>query len=261
MYNKLQKRIEAYSEEAQISNKSAMLQDIREVLDLLNAGKIRILDSDGSFNMWIKKAILLLFKHGDCTHQNFDAYDKVGVLPYDFNTSRYRKVPGAIIRDGVYIGDECVIMPSYINIGSYIGKRTMIDINASIGSCAQIGENCHISAGACIGGVLEPLVASPVVIGNNCFIGANSAVLEGVLVKNNSILAPGLVVSSSTKIIDREKGEKLPHGIIPENSVVVPGSYFSKNGVNINCAVIIKKTDGRSLDKVSINETLRSIEQ
>jgi 2,3,4,5-tetrahydropyridine-2-carboxylate N-succinyltransferase len=260
MYRELQERIEAYSKEEQISDKSAVLQDIRKVLDLLNTGKIKVLDNDGSFNIWIKKAILLLFKYGDCTHQSFDSYDKVGMLQYDFNTPRYRKIPGAVIRDGVYIGDECVIMPSYINIGSYIGKRTMIDINASIGSCAQIGENCHISAGACIGGVLEPVVASPVIIENNCFIGANSAVLEGVLVKNNSILAPGLVVSSSTKIIDRDKGENLPYGVIPENSVVVPGSYSSRDGININCAVIVKKTDKKSLDKTSINEILRSTE-
>jgi 2,3,4,5-tetrahydropyridine-2-carboxylate N-succinyltransferase len=258
MYSELQRRIEAYG--SQTNSKSTMLNDVREVLDLLNAGEIRVLSSDdGLFNTWIKKAILLLFKHGDCVSQGFDSYDKVGLLPYDFNNPRYRKVPGAFIRDGVYIGDGCVIMPSYINIGSYVGKRTMVDMNASVGSCAQVGEGCHISAGACIGGVLEPIVAHPVVIEDNCFVGANSAVLEGVLVKGNSILAPGLVVSSSTKIIDRDSGEKLPHGVIPESSVVVPGSYPSKNGVNINCAVIVKKTGEQSLDKASINEILRAI--
>lgn len=255
----LQEKIDYYYENlnSENINKSKVIEDVNEVILLLNSGTIKIVNADGFLNSWIKKAILLMFKYTESSPQILDGFDKIGLLPYDSEKKRYRKAPGAFIRNGVYIGDTCIVMPSYINIGSYIGNKSMIDINASIGSCAQIGENCHISAGACIGGVLEPVVAAPVVIEDNCFIGANSAILEGTIIKKGSIIASGLVISSSTRIILRDTGEILPFGIIPENSVVVPGTYPSKNGLNICCAIIIKKVDSQSLEKSSINKILR----
>lgn len=256
----LQQRIEHYYQASTSDNidSSKIIEDINEVISLLNNGEIRVVNSDRSVNSWVKKAIIVMFKYTESSPQVLDSFDKIGLLPYDAIQKRYRKAPGALIRNGVYIGNACVIMPSYINIGAYIGNKSMIDINASIGSCAQIGESCHISAGACIGGVLEPVVANPVVVEDNCFIGANSAILEGCIVKRGAVIASGLVISSSTKIILRETGEILPFGIIPENSVVVPGTYPSKNGLHVNCAIIIKQVDSKALAKSSINEILRT---
>lgn len=231
---------------------------VNKIFELLNSGKIRVaekINNEWIVNSWIKKAILLGFKFKNSKKEEFDSYDKLGLLKYDYSNPRYRKVPLSVIRDGVYIGDDAVIMPSYINVGAYIGNKTMIDINAAIGSCAQIGKNCHISALACIGGVLEPAVAKPVIIEDNCFIGAQSSVLEGVIVGENSVIASGVTVSASTKIIDRETKE-IYVGKIPSGSVVVSGSYPSE-GVNIYCAVIIKKVDAKTRTKSSINEILR----
>ncbi|MDR1233602.1 MAG: 2,3,4,5-tetrahydropyridine-2,6-dicarboxylate N-succinyltransferase [Holosporales bacterium] len=197
----------------------------------------------------------------ESTHQEADCEElrKNSILSVDSTDNlSYRKAPGAIIREGVYIGRDAVIMPSYINIGAYIGERTMIDINAAIGSCAQIGKNCHIAALACIGGVLEPATDRPVIIGDDCFIGAQSAILEGIIVEPNSVIAAGVTISSSTKIIDRNTGE-ITHEIIPENSVVISGSYPS-GGLNIPCAIIVKKIDSNTRKKTSINEILRTVE-
>jgi 2,3,4,5-tetrahydropyridine-2-carboxylate N-succinyltransferase len=176
-------------------------------------------------------------------------------LKFDYENPRYRRAPGAIVREGTYIGNGAIIMPSFINIGAYIGERTMIDINAAIGSCAQIGKACHIAALACIGGVLEPISARPVIIEDNCFIGAHSSILEGVIVRENSVIASGVTISASTKIIDRSDGE-IYLGEIPKNSVVVSGSYRS-NDVNISCAIIVKTVDSKTKQKSSINEILR----
>ncbi|MBR1943995.1 MAG: 2,3,4,5-tetrahydropyridine-2,6-dicarboxylate N-succinyltransferase [Alphaproteobacteria bacterium] len=228
------------------------------VLNFIKSGAIRPVQFSNNkyvVNTWVKKAILLAFKYYPCREQYNNSYDKLGLLEYNYNSPTYRKVPGALIRDYVYIGQNAIIMPSYINIGAYIGSNTMIDINATIGSCAQIGNNCHIAANACIGGVLEPVVAMPVVIENNCFIGANSAILEGVVVEHNSIISAGVTITSSTKIIDRETGETYKN-LIPSKSVVVPGSYQSKNGLNINCAIIIKKNE--NINKLNINQDLRN---
>ena len=233
---------------------------IEEVLNYIKSGTVRpvqYVDNGYRVNTWVKKAILLAFKYYPCKEQVNDSYDKFGLLHYDYNNPKYRKVPGALIRNYVYIGNNAIVMPSYINIGSYIGNNTMIDINATIGSCAQIGNNCHISANTCIGGVLEPVVAMPVIIEDNCFIGANSAILEGVIVEHDSIISAGVTITSSTKIIDRETGE-IYKGIIPSKSVVVAGSYKSKNGLNINCAIIIKKKYN-GIDKINTNEVLRDI--
>lgn len=255
----LKEKIERYynNNMSEQSSKST-LSDLNAVINHLNDGTVRVLNTeDGSINEWVKKAILLTFKHTKISSQVFDSYDKIGLLQYDYFHKRYRKVPGAFIRNGVYIGNDCVIMPSYINIGAYIGDKTMIDINACVGSCAQIGKSCHISAGCVVGGVLEPIVASPVVIGDNCFLGANSAVLEGVIVEKRSVIASGLIISASTKIIDRETGNVMPFGVIPEGSVVVPGSYPSKNGLHINCAIIVKNVGKEPLEKLQVNEILR----
>lgn len=253
----LQKKIEIYFDNC--SNINDAKSVVSSVFEKLNTGEIRVaqmLDDKWVVNSWVKKAILLAFKLNDAQPQVFDSFDKLGLLKYDYENPRYRKVPLALIRDGVYIGNNAVIMPSYINVGAYIGDRTMIDINASIGSCAQIGQNCHISAASVIGGVLEPANANPVIIEDNCFIGVHSSILEGVIVQEGSVIASGVSISASTKIIDRDTGE-ITHGVIPSGSVVVPGSYPSKNGTNISCAVIVKKVDAKTLSKSSINELLR----
>lgn len=229
---------------------------IRKALDLIKAGKIRAAEKQNGkwiVNAWVKQAILLAFKHFEPQQQEFNAFDKFSLLPY---MGGYRKVPGAIIRDYVHISDGAVIMPSCINIGAYIGAKTMIDINAVVGSCAQIGANCHISAQACIGGVLEPTVAMPTIIEDNCFIGSHSAILDGVIVGENSVIAAGTIITSSTRIIDRKTGNVM-YGEIPAGSVVVPGSYKSNN-CNVNCAVVIKQVTSEVLSKTSINELLRS---
>lgn len=230
---------------------SVDLAIIKEVLELVKVGEVRAAEKkNGKWiaNTWVKQAILLAFKHFKLTVQVNDSFDKFDLLPY---AGGYRKAPGAIIRDYVHISEDAVIMPSCINIGAYIGTRSMIDMNSVIGSCAQIGNNCHISALACIGGVLEPAVAMPTIIEDDCLIGAQSAVLDGVIVESGSIVAAGTVITSSTKIINRMSGQVL-YGFIPAGSVVVPGSYESQ-GCNINCAVIVKQATSR----LSINELLR----
>lgn len=232
---------------------------IDKIFELLNAGEIRVaIKMDGRWivNQWVKEAILLAFKLKRATQRDFDCYDKLGLLAYDYDNPRYRKVPPSVIRDGVYIGNNAIIMPSYINVGAYVGHKTMIDINATIGSCAQIGDECHIAASAVIGGVLEPTSARPVIIEDRCFIGVHSSILEGVIVEENAVIASGVSISASTKIIDRETRE-ISHGIVPAGSVVVPGSYPSKDGINIACAVVVKKIDTKTREKTAINMLLR----
>ena len=234
------------------------IEKVDLAFSLLNNGTIRVAEKvNGHWrvNRWVKKAILLGFRLKKNTRQDFDAFDKFGLLRFNYEDPTYRKVPGAVIRDGVYIGNGAVIMPSYINTGAFIGGKTMVDINSVVGSCAQVGENCHISALACIGGVLEPVVSDPVIIEDNCFIGAQSSVLEGVVVEENSVIASGVTISGSTKIINRQTGE-ITTGRIKAGSVVVSGSYPS-NGINISCAVIIKTIDRKTKLKSCINELLR----
>lgn len=258
MIESLKTRIETYFENQDSVEPSDVTVDVDAVIKLLEQGKIRVAEEIGGVwitNTWVKKAILLAFRFRKSTKQNFDSFDKFCLLDYDYSSPRYRKVPLALIREGVFIGDNAVIMPSYINIGTYVGTKTMIDINASIGSCAQIGDNCHISANACIGGVLEPLGANPIIIENNCFIGVHSSVLEGVIVQEGSVIASGVSISSSTKIIDRQTGN-ITYGVIPAGSVVVSGSYPS-NSLNISCAVIVKQVDAKTRSKSTINELLR----
>lgn len=253
----LQRRVENFFDND--INSPEAIEVVNEVLKLLEIGKIRVsekIDNEWITNSWVKKAILLAFRVRAAVPQIFDSYDKLSLLKFDYENPRYRKVPGAFIREGVYIGNNAVIMPSFINVGAFIGEKTMIDINASVGACAQIGMNCHISAASVIGGILEPANANPVIIENNCFIGAHSSILEGVVVKENSVIASGVSISGSTKIIDRETGN-VSSGVIPAGSVIVSGSYKSKNDTNISCAIIVKKVDENTRSKSNINELLR----
>jgi 2,3,4,5-tetrahydropyridine-2-carboxylate N-succinyltransferase len=177
----------------------------------------------------------------------------------DFKAGGYRVVPNAIARRGSFIGKNVVLMPSYVNIGAYVDEGTMVDTWATVGSCAQIGKNVHLSGGVGIGGVLEPIQAGPTIIGDNCFIGARSEVVEGVVVEDNAVISMGVYIGQSTKILDRETGE-VTYGRIPKGSVVVSGNLPSKDGsYSLYCAVIVKKVDDKTLGKVGINELLRGI--
>lgn len=196
------------------------------------------------------------------TRHQMKWFDKIplktsGWKQYDFELAGFRAVPGSIIRYGSYIGKGAILMPSFVNIGAHIGDNTMIDTWATVGSCAQIGENCHISGGAGIGGVLEPLQANPVIIGNNCFIGARSEIAEGVIVEDGAVIGMGVYIGQSTKIINRETGT-VTFGVVPKNSVVVSGSYPSLGGVNIYAAIIVKQVDDKTRSKTSINDLLRA---
>ena len=244
---------------------------IMETIKSLDSGKVRVtekINSKWTLNQWVKKAVLLSFQ---VTEQKIIAngpgksywWDKVpskfeGWKKNDFAKAKFRIVPNAVVRKGSFIDKDAVIMPSFINIGAYVGSATMIDTWATVGSCAQIGKNCHISGGAGIGGVLEPLQSSPVIIEDNCFIGARSEVAEGVIVEKGSVLSMGVYISASTKIVDRKTG-KVFYGKIPKYSVVVPGSFNDKKSkVNLYCAVIVKTVDEKTRSKTSINELLRN---
>jgi len=269
----LQKIIEAAFEnraEINYKTKGEVRDSVLESLNLLDSGQSRICEKqDGSWivNDWLKKAILLSF----CLNQNFisncsnglNYYDKVNLKfanwsEEDFKSAGFRAVPGAVVRHSAYIAKNVVLMPSFVNIGAYVDEGTMVDTWATIGSCAQIGKNCHISGGAGIGGVLEPLQANPVIIEDNCFIGARSEVAEGVVIEEGSVLSMGVYIGASTKIIDRASGE-IFIGRVPAYSVVVPGTLPAKNAgdPNLYAAVIVKRVDERTRSKTSINDLLR----
>ncbi|MCI0753354.1 2,3,4,5-tetrahydropyridine-2,6-dicarboxylate N-succinyltransferase [Teichococcus vastitatis] len=246
---------------------------VEAALELLDSGQARVAEPDGQggwkVNQWLKQAVLLSFRLDDSAviPTGFGAYDKVPLKFADWGENRFkeagfRAVPGAVVRRSAYIAPGVVLMPSFVNLGAYVDSNTMVDTWATIGSCAQIGRNCHISGGAGIGGVLEPLQANPVVIGDNCFIGARSEVAEGVIVGEGSVLSMGVFLGASTKIIDRSSGE-IFIGHVPPFSVVVPGSLPGKSlpdgtpGPSLYCAVIVKRVDARTREKTSINELLR----
>ncbi|UIP93162.1 2,3,4,5-tetrahydropyridine-2,6-dicarboxylate N-succinyltransferase [Wolbachia endosymbiont of Anopheles demeilloni] len=240
---------------------------IKEVIELLDIGKIRVAEKLSSrewiVHKWIKQAILLHFlteesKIIDNTNCWFDKIDsKFSKWNEEkFYQSKIRAVPGCFVRQSAYIGKNVVLMPSFINVGAYIDSGTMIDTWSTIGSCAQIGKICHISGGVGIGGVLEPVQASPVIIEDNCFIGARSEVAEGVIIREGSVLGMGVFIGASTKIIDRETN-KIFYGEVPPYSVVLPGSTPSKNNISTYCAIIVKKVDKKTRSKTSINEILR----
>jgi len=243
---------------------------VEEALMLLDSGKARVAQkTDGTWvvNQWLKKAVLLGFRlnanaviEGPAGTGNF--WDKVpskfaGWGTEEFEAAGFRAVPGAIARRGSYIAPNVVLMPSFVNIGAYVDEGTMVDTWATVGSCAQIGKNCHISGGTGIGGVLEPLQANPVIIEDNCFIGARAEVAEGVIVREGSVIAMGVFLSQSTKIVDRQTGE-ITYGEVPPYSVVVPGTMESSNGgPNLAAAIIIKTVDERTRSKTGVNELLR----
>lgn len=237
---------------------------VQHVLQLLDQGEVRVaekIQSHWQTHAWIKKAILLYFKINSPTlSPNPVAYDKIplkteGWTEKEFQEAAFRLVPGAIVRKGSYIGPHTVLMPSFINIGAYIGEGSMIDSWATIGSCAQIGKNCHISSNAGIGGVLEPLSESPVIIEDSCFIGAQSEIAEGVIIQEGSVIAMGVCIGKSTPIIDRLTGETL-RGFVPPYSVVVSGTRPSEYGPALSCAVIVKRVDSQTRLKTSINDIL-----
>ncbi|EER22448.1 MULTISPECIES: 2,3,4,5-tetrahydropyridine-2,6-dicarboxylate N-succinyltransferase [spotted fever group] len=243
---------------------------LNDIIEVLNQGTIRVCEkqeNNWQVNEWVKKAILLYFitTESQLYNNNYNSwYDKVApkfsadIDKNTFKEAAIRKVPGAVVRTGTYIAKNVVIMPSFINIGAYIDEGTMIDTWATIGSCAQIGKNCHISGGTGIGGVLEPLQAKPVIIEDNCFIGARSEIAEGVIVEEGAVISMGVFIGSSTKIVYRDTGEII-YGRIPAYSVVVPGVLPAKEvgKPGLYCVVIVKQVDKTTRAKVSINDLLR----
>jgi 2,3,4,5-tetrahydropyridine-2-carboxylate N-succinyltransferase len=242
---------------------------VESALASLDSGVKRVaekIDGKWQVNQWLKKAVLLSFRLNDNALMESGAlryFDKVPTKfanwnEAEFRAAGFRALPGAIVRRSSYIGKDVVLMPSFVNVGAYVGEGTMVDTWATIGSCAQIGKNCHISGGTGIGGVLEPLQAEPVIIEDNCFIGARSEVAEGVIVEEGSVISMGVFLGASTKIVDRATGEVM-YGRVPAYSVVVAGSMPAKNAgePNLYCAVIVKRVDEKTRSKTGINELLR----
>lgn len=275
----LKKSIEAAWEDRK-SLSSSTTGEVRDAvtaaLNLLDRGEARVAEKSGDewvINQWLKKAVLLSFRLNDMTTisggpAGSSWWDKVapkfaGMSDADFQKAGFRALPGSIVRHSAYIAPGVVLMPSFVNLGAYVDSGTMVDTWATVGSCAQIGKNCHISGGAGIGGVLEPLQAGPVIIEDNCFIGARAEVAEGVQVGEGSVLSMGVYLGASTTIIDRATGEKM-FGKVPPYSVVVSGTMPGKPlpngepGPNLYCAVIVKRVDERTRSKTSINELLRA---
>ena len=249
----------------------ALRDAVNQVIELLDSGKLRVAEKIGGTwvtHQWLKKAVLLSFRISD--NQVMDGaesryFDKVPMKFADYDQARFeregfRVVPPAAARRGAFIARNTVLMPSYVNIGAYVDEGTMVDTWATVGSCAQIGKNVHLSGGVGIGGVLEPLQANPAIIEDNCFIGARSEVVEGVIVETGSVISMGVYIGQSTKIYDRETGE-IHYGRVPAGSVVVSGNLPSKDGrYSLYCAVIVKKVDEKTRGKVGINELLRTID-
>lgn len=268
---------DAFENRAKITpkTKGAVRKAVTNALALLDSGKARVAErqsnGDWHVNQWLKKAVLLSFRLSDMgTIKGGPGHavwwDKVpskfdGWKPAQFKKAGFRAVPGSVVRRGAFIAPGVVLMPSFVNLGAYVDENTMVDTWATVGSCAQIGKNVHLSGGAGIGGVLEPVQAGPVVIEDDCFIGARSEVAEGVIVRKGSVLSMGVYLGASTKIVDRESG-KVFVGEVPPYSVVVPGSLPGKPiggqpGPSLYCAVIVKRVDERTRAKTSINELLR----
>ena len=272
MTDTLQKTIEAaFDRRAEITPSTVDATTraaIEDCIGALDSGSARIAQQAGAdwqVNEWLKKAVLLYFRIND--NQVIDAgavryYDKVplkfaGQDAAQLKAGGVRVVPSAVARRGAYIAPNVILMPSYVNIGAYVDSGTMVDTWATVGSCAQIGRNVHLSGGVGIGGVLEPLQASPTIIEDDCFIGARSEVVEGVIVGRGSVLAMGVFISQSTRIYDRATGQ-ITYGRVPPGSVVVPGSLPSADGAyNLACAIIVKRVDEKTRAKTSINELLR----
>jgi 2,3,4,5-tetrahydropyridine-2-carboxylate N-succinyltransferase len=262
---------QAWEVRADINPRSAsaeLRQAIEAVIAGLDAGQYRVAEKSGAqwhTHQWLKKAVLLSFRLEDNVPVAAGAlqfYDKVptkfsGWSAAEFAAAGFRVVPPAVARRGAFISRNVVLMPSYVNIGAWVGEGTMVDTWATVGSCAQIGRNVHLSGGVGIGGVLEPVQANPTIIEDNCFIGARSEVVEGVVVEENSVLSMGVFIGASTKIVDRQTGE-IHYGRVPAGSVVVPGSLPSGEGKpSLYCAVIVKRVDAQTRAKTAINDLLR----
>ena len=262
----------AFERRAEITPRSVdakLKEAVNSTMELLDQGKLRVAEKiNGQWvtHQWLKKAVLLSFRMED----NFfikggftNYYDKVPSKFADYNSKEFREggfrvVPPAAARRGSFIAKNVVLMPSYVNIGAYVDEGTMVDTWATVGSCAQVGKNVHLSGGVGIGGVLEPVQANPTIIEDNCFIGARSEIVEGVIVEENSVISMGVFIGQSTKIYDRSTGEVV-YGRVPTGSVVVAGSLPSADGSHsLNCAVIVKRVDAQTRSKTSINELLRS---
>ncbi|NBX53207.1 MAG: 2,3,4,5-tetrahydropyridine-2,6-dicarboxylate N-succinyltransferase [Proteobacteria bacterium] len=266
--------------EINTQTKGEIREAVSQIMRELDCGKIRVCQKVNDqivgkwqVNQWIKKAILLSFRLNDnylTATQNsigddIKFFDKVALKfanwqDEDFRKAGFRALNGAVVRHSAYIAKNAILMPSFVNVGAFVDEGTMVDTWATVGSCAQIGKNCHISGGAGIGGVLEPLQANPVIIEDNCFIGARSEIAEGVIVETGSVISMGVYIGASTKIIDRESGE-IFYGRVPAYSVVVPGNIATSNkndkNLSLYCAVIVKKVDEKTRSKTSINELLR----
>jgi 2,3,4,5-tetrahydropyridine-2-carboxylate N-succinyltransferase len=263
---------EAYEARAQLSPRSApaaVRTAIEKAIDLLNEGQLRVAQPEGGawrVNQWLKKAVLLSFRINENESMPAGAlnfYDKVPLKYSGWSADRFaaagvRVVPPATVRRGAYIADNVVLMPSYVNVGAYVDSGTMVDTWATVGSCAQIGKNVHLSGGVGIGGVLEPLQAGPTIIEDNCFIGARSEIVEGVVIESGAVISMGVFIGQSTRIYDRERDEIL-YGRVPAGAVVVPGTLPAANGkYGLACAVIVKRVDAQTRAKTSLNELLRN---
>ncbi|ASN86757.1 MULTISPECIES: 2,3,4,5-tetrahydropyridine-2,6-dicarboxylate N-succinyltransferase [Pectobacterium] len=275
MHQQLQNIIEtAFERRAEITPANAdtvTREAVTQAINLLDSGALRVAEKiDGQWvtHQWLKKAVLLSFRIND--NQLIEGgetrfFDKVPMKFADYDEARFQRegvrvAPPASVRRGAYIARNTVLMPSYVNIGAYVDEGTMVDTWVTVGSCAQIGKNVHLSGGVGIGGVLEPLQANPTIIEDNCFIGARSEVVEGVVVEEGSVISMGVFISQSTRIYDRETGE-IHYGRVPAGSVVVSGNLPSKDGSHsMYCAIIVKKVDAKTRAKVGINELLRSID-
>ena len=263
---------EAWKNKSQVNSKSnkKLLKTINQTIELLDSGKIRVAEKKNNSwmtNQWVKKAILLSFRVNEMKTSKGPYstwFDKVEGKTQKWDKKKlikagFRSVPNGVVRKGAFIAKNVILMPSFVNLGAYVDEGTMIDTWASVGSCAQVGKNCHISGGAGIGGVLEPLQANPVIIEDNCFVGARAEIAEGVIVEKGSVLSMGVYIGASTKIVDRATGEII-YGKVPAYSVVVPGTMPSKtnpDGPSLYCVIIVKKVDEKTRSKTSINDLLR----
>lgn len=265
----------AFENRANINSKtaSAELRDaINQVIDALDRGEIRVaekVNGDWVTNQWIKKAVLLSFRIEDNFLTEVPGaafYDKVPLKFNGYTAERFAKegiraVPGCVVRRGAFLEKDTILLPSFVNIGAHVGSGTMVDTWATVGSCAQVGKNVHIAGGAGIGGVLEPVQAGPTIIEDNCFIGARSEVVEGVIVGEGSVISMGVFLGKSTRIYDRTTGE-ISYGRIPPHSVVVAGNLPSKDGkYSLYAAIIVKKVDEKTLSKVGLNDLLRQAQE
>lgn len=274
MENIKQRIIDAFEQRDQINARTDnddLREAVRYVIDEIDRGELRVAEKvsgEWVVHQWLKKAVLLSFRLNDndlIEGGETRFWDKVPAKFADYDSARFRAegmrvVPPAMVRKGSFIGRNVVVMPSYVNIGAYVDEGTMVDTWATVGSCAQIGKNVHLSGGVGIGGVLEPLQANPTIIEDNCFIGARSEIVEGVIVEEGAVISMGVYIGQSTRIYDREN-DRILYGRVPSGSVVVPGSLPSANGTHsLYAAIIVKRVDAKTRAKVGINALLRSAE-